>query len=153
MKFTLLTAAFALFLTAPAQAETFETTTPPKMVMATEHTMEEKIEAPAIKAVAFHSDSCGSCKIIGPRMMEAITIINPAKLSMVKFDFTNKQSIAATKELAKKANVDNILQKYGAKTGFVVLVNNAGDVVDTIKVDHDTSEIASKLAMAIANAS
>lgn len=153
MKFTLLAAAFAFFLSAPAQADKFTTTAPPKLTMAKEHVIEKKIDVPAIRAVAFHSDSCGSCKIIGPRMMEALAIINPAKVSIVKFDLTNEQSISETRKLAEKANVANILEQYGTKTGFVVLVNSAGEVVDTIKVDHDAAEMASKIAMAIAKAS
>lgn len=139
MKFTLFTMAFALFAMLPFSAQADETTTSEVM--------------PVIKAVAFHSDNCGSCKILGPRIMKAKEAINPDKLSVVKFDFTNSETIEATKTLATQKGVNHVLQKYGAKTGFVILVNNAGEEVDTLKVDDNTADIAAKLATAIANAS
>lgn len=140
MKFTLFTMAFALLAILPFSAQAGEQTT--------------KDEAsPLITAVSFHSDHCGSCKAIAPRMGTAKQIINPDKLSIVKFDFTSKESIEATNALAKEKDVDSLLQKYGARTGFIVLIDNAGKEVDKITVDDDTAEIAAKLATAIANAS
>ncbi len=136
MKFSLFFAAFALLIAFPLNAQALENET-----------------TPVIKVVAFHSDSCGSCKILGPRIAEAKQIINQDKITMIKFDFTNKESIKKTKTLATEKGVDNILQKYGAKTGFVVLVNEKSEVVDMLKVDHNTADIAAKLATAIANAS
>ncbi len=147
MKLSYVLALFAILVAAPFSAQAFENEKPP--IVKTE----AEVEAPSIKAIAFHSDSCGSCKILGPRMAEAMEVINPTKIEAVKFDFTNKDSIAETRVVATNANVDKVLQKYGAKTGFVVLVNGNGDVVDQIKVDHKTPEIAAKLATAIANAS
>lgn len=114
--------------------------------------MTQENSAP-IKAVVFYADSCGACKILEPRMADAMDIINKDKINVVKFDFSNKDSIAATRELAVTQGINNILQKYGAKTGFVILVNNAGEEIATLKVDHTTADIASELAKAIANAS
>lgn len=147
MKLSTLMAAFALFILLPFGAN----------AMDKEHSSmtEAKtiISEPAIKAVVFYSDTCGSCKILEPRMMKAMGAVNKDKIDVVKFDFSNKASIEATKQLAKDKNIDSILQQYGAKTGFVVLVNNAGEIVDTIKVDNDAVDIASKLTSAVLNAS
>lgn len=107
----------------------------------------------AVTAVAFHSDNCGSCKVLGPKMKEAMNAINQDKVDVVKFDFTNKNTIEATKILAANKNLNDILQQYGAKTGFVVLLNAEGKEVDKLKVGHDTPEIAAKLAKVIASAS
>ena len=140
MKLSMLMAAFAFLVAMPSGAKAMD---------------KAEIEqvAPAIKAVVFYSDTCGSCKILEPRMVKAMDIINKDKVHAVKFDFSNKDAIAQTRELAKSADVDAVLQKYGAKTGFVVLVQNNGDIVDTLNVDDNTASIAAKLATAIANAS
>jgi thiol-disulfide isomerase/thioredoxin len=106
-----------------------------------------------VTAVAFHSDNCGSCKILGPRMKEAMQVINTDKVDVVKFDFTNKNTIAAAKALAKEKGINTVLQKYGAKTGFVVLLNAKGEEVAKLKVDDNTADIAAKLAKAIVEAS
>ncbi len=149
MKYSLLMAAFALLAAFPIIAQAGE-----KDIMSeTKSTAEDVMEKPAIQAVVFYSDTCGSCKILEPRMESAMAIINPSKVEAVKFDFSNSTSTEATKILAANKNVSNVLNQYGARTGFVVLVNGQGDVVDTIKVDHDTAEIAAKLATAVANAS
>lgn len=143
MKSTLLTMAFALIAFIP---QTF----------APAHAMDDKmpkdamvVEAPSATAVIFYSDSCGSCKILEPRMAVAMEAINMNKIDVVKFDFSNKATIEATKTLAAEKNVSSVLQTYGAKTGFVVLLDNTGKEVGKLKVDHTTSDIASELAKAI----
>ncbi len=157
MKFSLFLMAFALINVLPITAHAFDETKMPALKAhggeVHQETMVKAEQAVAIKAVAFHSDSCGSCKVIGPRIVEALEIINPNKVEMIKFDFTNKQTIEETKSLAAAKNVNPILQKYGARTGWIALVDANGAVVDQIKVDHDTGEMAAKLAIAIANAS
>ena len=147
MKFSLFTAVFALLTALPLMAHAMDNAPVPQTEM------KEVQTAAPISAVAFHSDSCGSCKILGPRMKEAMEIINKDKVNLVKFDFTNKETIEKTKALAIEKKVGNILQKYGAKTGFVVLVDGSGNVVDELKVDDDTPALAAKIATAIANAS
>lgn len=111
------------------------------------------MDAPVIKAVAFHSDTCGTCKILGPKVKAAFGVINKDKLEVVKFNFTDKGTIAKTRELAKSKNVNDILQKFGAKTGFVVLVNGKGEIVEKLNASDSMPEIAAKLAKAIAEAS
>jgi thiol-disulfide isomerase/thioredoxin len=106
-----------------------------------------------ITAVAFHSDSCGSCKILGPRMKEAMKAVNADKINLVKFDFSNAKTTAATKTLAAEKGVDSVLQQYGAKTGFIVLLNNHGKEVGKLKVDDTSADIAAKIAKAIVEAS
>lgn len=110
-------------------------------------------EKAPVTAVMFFSENCGSCKIIDPRLEEASAAFNNEKLAIVKLDFTNDATKAATKELAAAKNLTATLEEYGPKTGFALLVNAQGEVVDQIKVDHDTSDIAAKIAKAIVQAS
>ena len=157
MKFSLFLMAFALINLLPITAQAFDNTRMPSLKThggeAHHETMAHTRQGVAIKAVAFHSDSCGSCKVIGPRIVEALEIINPSKVEIIKLDFTNKQTIEETKTLAIAKDIDPVLQKFGARTGWIALVNSSGEVVDKIKVDHDIGEMAAKLAVAIANAS
>ena len=158
MKLTLLTAAAALFLSAPASANDFDNTVMPKLKNAHSEIMndtmmdKEVMEIAPVRAVAFHSDNCGSCKILGPRLMETAGAFEAGQFEIVKFDMTNKQSIEETKQLAAEKGVDNILQKYGAKTGFVVLVNAQGEEVDMLKVDHNIEDMTTKINNALEKA-
>lgn len=106
-----------------------------------------------ITAVSFHSDTCGSCKILDPKIKDAMNAINKDKIDMVKLDFTNKDTIEQSKALANEKGLNDILQQYGSRTGFIVLVNAEGKEVDKLKVDDSTADIAAKVAKAIASAS
>lgn len=139
MKFTLMTLTLALMTMMPfthkAQA------------------MDESATEAPITAILFYADSCGACKILDPKLKEALNAINQNKIDMVKFDFSNRTKIEETKALAIEKNLNSTLQKYGAKTGFVVLVNQDGEIVETLKADDDKGALAGKMATAIAQAS
>lgn len=157
MKFTILMAVMAFFISMPAQANDFDETIMPKLknaqdVIIGDITGDAMMEIVPVRAVAFHSDNCGSCKILGPRLMEVSRVIDTDKFEIIKFDMTNKKSISETKQLAMEKNVENILAKYGKKTGFIVLVNDQGEQVDILKVDHDVDEMTAKVKLAIENA-
>lgn len=108
--------------------------------------MEDKA---AVTAVLFFSENCGSCKVIDPRLKEATAAFNDSKLDVVKLDLTNDATKHAAKELAAAKGLTATMEQYAPKTGFAVLVNAQGQVVDSIKVDHDTADIAAKIAKAI----
>ena len=61
--------------------------------------MEATMKTP-VQAVVFYSDTCGSCKILEPKMEAAMQAVNMDKINVVKFDFSNKETIEATKMLA-----------------------------------------------------
>lgn len=140
---TLLTLAFALIAFIP---QTFA-------MDGAMHKDEAMHDSAAVKAVVFYSDNCGSCKILEPRMIEAMKAINADKVDVVKFDFSTKETISATKAMATEKGVDAVLQKYGAKTGFVVLLDKEGNEVNKLKVDDDAADIAAKVVKAIVEAS
>ncbi len=82
-------------------------------------------------------------------MKAAMKAINTDMIDVVMLDFSNKETIEATKALAKEKGVDETLQSYGAKTGFVVLLDAEGNEVGKLMNDDTTAEIASKVASAI----
>ena len=106
-----------------------------------------------IKAVVFHSDNCGSCKILAPRVEEAMNAVNTDKIDVVKFDFTTNESGAEAAALAKSKNVESVLQQFGSKTGFISIVNGQGEIVDKLTKNDTAEDIAAKLAKAIVSAS
>lgn len=101
--------------------------------------------APKAKAVVFFSEQCGSCKIIDPLMQEALTKIDGDKIDVVKFDFTDAQAIQKTKALAADKDVRYLLTEYGAKTGFIVLLDKDGKMTDKITKTDDLESIVNKL--------
>lgn len=106
-----------------------------------------------VKAVVFYADTCGSCKILEPRVAAALNAINANKVDVIKFDFSNNTTSAEAVALAKAKNVENILQQFGQKTGFVSIVNNDGEIVEKLTKNDTAEDIAAKLAKAIVSAS
>ncbi len=102
-----------------------------------------------VTAIMFFSQQCTSCKILDPRMKKAMQAVNTDKINVVTFDFSNKDAIAQTRTTAEENGLSDVLQSYGAKTGYVVLLDASGKEIDKIKVDHDEKEIANKLTNAI----
>ena len=110
-----------------------------------------EVMAKKSNVVVFYSDTCGSCKIMEPKMMEAMGVVNMDKINVVKFDFSNKETIEATKLMATKNNVDAKLQEYGAKTGFALVLDNDGNELAKITKADSSAEIAAKLTAGALN--
>ena len=108
-----------------------------------EDTMAKEELKPA--AVMFFSANCGSCKVLDPRMKEALAHIHNEALDVIVFDFTNRAAITQTKALAEEKALTNVLNEYGARTGFVALVDEKGRIIDEINVGHDVDAIKAKL--------
>lgn len=122
----------------------------PKLAMEGSSTQEAAITlAKPVTAIMFFSQQCTSCKILDPRMKKAMQAVNQNKINVVTFDFSNRDAIAKTKADAQENGLGDVLQKYGAKTGYVVLLNSNGQEIDKIKVGDDEKEIAHKLTNAI----
>ena len=84
-------------------------------------------EKPAYYAVKFHSDYCGSCKIMAPEIKGAFNEggLNKEDVLYVELDFTDKGTIHQTKLKAAALGIDGYLKKAGSKTGYMVLINPA----------------------------
>ena len=159
MKLSILTMALAFLAATPLTANAFDNDKVPALQNAADTVVaavtatpeaDAMIKEPTIKAVVFYSDSCGSCKILDPRMKAALNAVNQDEVKVVKLDFSSKETIEATKTLATTAGVNDVLQKYGAKTGFAVLVNQDGEIIEKLTKKDETADIAGKLAMSIA---
>ena len=87
--------------------------------------MDNKMAKPSIYAVAYHSDNCGSCKILGPKVMETKSSIDAGlaeKVKFVKFDLTDETTKKAS---AEKASEHGLSAHYNdtAKTGKVKIID------------------------------
>lgn len=108
---------------------------------------------PKVKAVVFYSENCGSCKILEPKVAAAMKAINMDNIEVVKLDFTTKETIEASKALAEDKDISGLLQKFGAKTGFVTLLNSDGEIVEKLGRDDTVEDIATKLVRSIVKSS
>jgi len=87
----------------------------------------QAFEKPAYYAVKFHSDYCGSCKIMAPEIDQAFGEggLNKEDILFVKLDFTDKGTIHQAKLKAAALGIDGFLKEAGAKTGYMVLLDAA----------------------------
>ncbi len=86
---------------------------------------------PAIIAVKFHADWCGSCKAMGPVFEELQDKFDTQPVLYVILDHTQEFDRQQSKYLAASLGLDKIWAKYGNKTGFILLVNGKTQAVAT----------------------
>ena len=58
-----------------------------------------KADAPTT-VVLFYAENCGACKILDPKLKEAVQAQADGAIDLVVFDFSNRERIEATKTLA-----------------------------------------------------
>lgn len=112
--------------------------------------MESKVmEAkPALYALAFHSDKCASCKVLGPNVKEAKNSdsLKETSVKFVKFDLTDKQTKKEAAVMAETLGVTDVYKKHAKKTGFLLVVNsNTGEVLEKITKKHDADQITAAI--------
>ena len=105
----------------------------------------EMMKANDVSLVVFYSETCSSCKVMEPKMAKALNVVNRDNFQVVKFDFSNDATIEATRSVAAEKNVNSTLQKYGAKTGFAVLVDADGNELAKITKSDSSPEMAMKI--------
>lgn len=101
------------------------------------------------KLVAFHSDTCGSCKILGPKVEKALNAVNPNAVEFIKLDFTNEATKTASLNLAQEKGIAAAQKQFGTKTGIAVLVDANGQVVEKFTKSSDDSYIAASMVRVI----
>ncbi|MEO6907580.1 MAG: thioredoxin domain-containing protein [Abditibacteriaceae bacterium] len=104
-------------------------------------------------ATSFYADWCPLCKHMMPAQMETMkwlkTEMKP--VGMVRFDFSNKTTIAASKALAAKQGLADLYSRHEGKTGFVFLLNaNNHKLISTIVNTDTAAQMQSKINNAIA---
>jgi thiol-disulfide isomerase/thioredoxin len=97
----------------------------------------EKAEYPNVAMVAFHADWCGTCKRIGPTVMETAAKVG----TFHKFDFTNDDTTKKSRELAMELGMSKAYEEFTPGTGFVVVFSkNHPDKYEMLKGSENASE-------------
>jgi thiol-disulfide isomerase/thioredoxin len=97
---------------------------------------------------------CGSCKVLGPKMKEAMDQLeNKDALKVVKFDLTDDATKAKSAAMAAENNLTDLYNDLAPKTGFAVLVNDSGENPMTITKTDSVEVIKAKLETYIATRS
>ena len=93
-----------------------------------------------IVGVIFYADWCPSCKVLDPKIEEARKQIKGVEF--ITFDMTDGQTRNKTIRLAKKEGLDPVLQKFGARTGFMVVFDRStGKIVDVLNSSKRVDDI------------
>ena len=98
----------------------------------------------AATLAVFYADWCGKCKVLEPKMMEAMAALSEddkTSLKIVKFDFSDEKTKAESATLAAKNGLTDVFQYYAPKTGFAVLYKDGVDLAKQEKLmADDTAE-------------
>ena len=80
---------------------------------------------PKLLAIYLHSDWCGNCKILSPKMDEARKSgeLDKKDVLFIKFNLTDKTSIHQTIMLSNQLGVNDYLKGQGSSTGYVALLD------------------------------
>lgn len=108
---------------------------------ASSHGETEQADVAKPTLVMFHSDTCGTCKILGPKLKKTLMDIDPSNINVIRFDYTDRHTIAASKKLAAYTNLVDVQKQYGAKTGFAIIVDGDGKEVHRISATDDVDVI------------
>lgn len=111
------------------------------------------VGAPQLIAASFTSAWCSSCRILEPRLAEAMPAFKDSPIEFVEFDFT----FGETEALAARAAEQGLARVYDANkgaTGFTVLVDaRSGEIIDTLTMNFSVADIKGALKRALAIAS
>lgn len=100
------------------------------------------------KLIVFYADFCGQCKILEPKLEEALKTMDTKSFEQVKFNYTDRDTIMHSKEIAAEKGLTDLQKKYGAKTGFAVIANQEGQEIAFISANESVDEISATLQAA-----
>lgn len=99
--------------------------------------------------VLFYSDYCGQCKILEPKLKEALNDVDKGAITFIKFDYTDRDRIMASKDVAAENGLTELQKKYGAKTGFAILTDSDGHELGQLSASDSVEELYKKITGAL----
>lgn len=101
---------------------------------------------PAVIAVKFHADWCGSCKAMGPVFEELQAKYDVQPVLYITLDYTHNFDRHQSKYLATTLGLEKIWADNGGKTGFILLINgHTKEVMETLTRSHNLKQMGTIL--------
>lgn len=111
-------------------------------------------QTPAVIAVKFHADWCGSCKAMGNVFEELQAKFDGQPVLYVVLDHTREFHRLQSRYLANALGLENIWKEYGNKTGFILLIDGKTRAhITTLTKEHDLKQMGEALLAAVTKAS
>lgn len=108
--------------------------------------LQAKESIPAVIAVKFHADWCGSCKAMGPVFEELQAKYDVKPVLYVILDNTHNFDRQQSKYLATTLGLGKIWADKGGKTGFILLINGkTKEIMATLTRNHDLKQMGTIL--------
>ena len=108
------------------------------------------VEKTKTTIVFFYADWCPSCKVVEPRIEDAIQSLDEDKkddLTIVKFDFSNEFTQGESAGLAGQYGLSELYNEYAPGTGFAVLIDEDVELFEQVRLTQtdSTDEMKKKL--------
>ncbi len=105
---------------------------------------------PAVIAVKFHADWCGSCKAMGSVFEELQAKFDTMPVLYVTLDHTRDFNRQQSKFMAQSMGLDGVWAEKGGKTGFILLIDGkTREVITTLKSTQNLKEMGAELNAAV----
>ncbi|MFN0023357.1 MAG: TlpA family protein disulfide reductase [Parvularculaceae bacterium] len=104
----------------------------------------------SVVAASFTSAWCAACRILEPRLADAMSAFSDRAVEFVDFDFTFGDTLALA-DLAKAHDLSRLYEANKGATGFTVLVDaNTGEIIDTLTMNFSPGDIRAAIERALA---
>lgn len=111
---------------------------------------------PALRIVSFTADWCPTCRVLDPRLEEAIRLSDSHDIVLSEFDLSDRsaddtEDIAALhRDLAFNWRVEEIWSRYTGRTGFAVITAyDTGEALGCLGLGMDAERMRHSLDLAL----
>lgn len=111
---------------------------------------------PTLRIVSFTADWCPTCRVLDPRIEDAIRLSDTSKIVLSQFDLSDKRGgdrpdlDAAHREMARKWDVEDVWSKYRGRIGFAVITAfDSGEALGCLGLGMDAAYMQRNLDLAI----
>lgn len=98
-----------------------------------------------------HADWCGTCALVEP-VMETLEREHGALVRFVRFDVTDRASLAAARREAERLGLLEVFEAYRSRTGTVAILDPQGEPVQVFRGETDLDRYRAAIARAAARA-
>jgi len=106
--------------------------------------------APQLVAVTFSSAWCAACRILSPRLADAMRAFENEPVRFIDFDFSFGPSETLAAE-AEQLGIADVYEQFKGATGFTVLVDPAsGKALSVLTAASSREDLRARIAAALA---